>query len=471
MRARFRGARIPADLEPISPRHFRWSYPLSNAAPSPPGALPVLGHIKTALLSPTELLAEFERLAYRHGPIVRLQFGALTFHLISSPELVQEVLSHRKRFNKEFRSAYSIRLVAGTGLLTNQGDSWLSQRRIAQPVFGRARIDGFARSMDEIARASVESWRPGVRDLHADLMELTLQVIAQTMLSIDVGQVAHRLRDAITFVLAEVDRRLNAVVQVPLSIPTPQNRRLEAAVLALDDVVFDAIEARRKQPPKDDLLGAWMAARDADTGAKMTDEQLRDEVMTVFLAGHETTANLLSWTMHLLARHPETQAQVVSELEEARGRGLTPANQTQQMPFMEQVLKESMRLFPPAYVMARSPITDETLGGYHIPARSVVVISPWLMHRHRDHWEQPARFDPSRFEGKDPSRFLYLPFGAGPRICIGNHFAMMEAKLVLSAILSRFRIEALSDEPPELLPQVTLRPKGGMKLRLVERPG
>lgn len=429
----------------------------------------MLGHIRTALLSPTDLLKEFERLAYRHGPIVRLQFAALTLHLISSPELIQEVLSHRKRFNKEFRSVYSMRVVAGTGLLTNQGDSWLSHRRIAQPVFGRARIEGLALSMNEIAQTTVGVWQPGDRDLHEDLMEVTLRIIGQTMLSIDIGDRAHRLRDAITFVLAEVDRRLNSVVQIPLSVPTPQNRRLEAAVLTLDNVVFDAIEARRQQAPKNDLLGAWMAAEDAETGERMSDEALRDEVMTVFLAGHETTANLLSWTLHLLARHPETQAEVVAEVKEVQRRGLSPTEQTHELPFMEQVLKESMRLFPPAYVMARSPISDETLGGFHIPARSTIVISPWLMHRHRDYWQNPSAFDPTRFGGKDPGRFLYLPFGAGPRICIGNHFAMMEAKLVLSAILMRFEIETVSNEEPELLPQVTLRPKPGMQLRLRSR--
>ena len=389
---------------------------------------------------------------------------------MSSPDLIRQVLHEKHRvYTKETRGIYKMRLVLGNGLVTSQGPSWLQNRRIAQPAFAKKRIAGFAEVMASASQDMVDAWQEGqALDIHQEMMRVTLRIIGQTMLSADVTDEADRVGEAVSYVIEDINRRLNSVMDIPQQIPTHRNRKFQKAMDTLDEVVLGTIEERRVSEPKNDLLQMFMESVDADTGETMNDAQLRDEVMTIFLAGHETTANALTWALYLLSKNPGIARSVREEVRRVAGDEPISAAVTRELDLTKRVMQEAMRLYPPVWVTARSPNADDTLGGYHIPKDSLVLTSPYVTHRHPDYWEDPEGFDPDRFLGdkdKGRHRFAYFPFGGGPRICIGNHFAMMESQIILATILRNSRLDLVPGTQVEMEPVITLRPKDGIPMR------
>ena len=466
-------ARLPPELRAINPAAFLNPPKAPHGAvlaPEPPGALPLLGHARAiALGQGSKTLDKFVELRENHGDVVRLRFASLVVHLVSDPDLIRQVLHEKNSYTKETRGIYKMRLVLGNGLVTSQGPSWLRNRRIAQPAFAKKRIAGFAETMAEASQDMVDGWQEGETiDIHQEMMRVTLRIIASTMLSADVTNESDRVGEAVSYVVEDINRRLNSVLDVPQKIPTHKNRKFQKAMDTLDEVVLGTIEERRVSEPKNDLLQMFMESVDTDTGETMDDAQLRDEVMTIFLAGHETTANALTWALYLLSKNPGVARSVREEVRRVAGEEPISAAHTRELDLTKRVLQEAMRLYPPVWMTARSPNTDVTLGGYHIPEGSLVLASPYVTHRHPDHWEDPEGFDPDRFleeNSKGRNRTAYFPFGGGPRICIGNHFAIMEAQIILGTILRDNRLDLVPGANIEMEPVVTLRPKDGMPMR------
>ncbi len=439
--------------------------PAARLAPSPP-ADPIIGHQRLA----RDPLASFLQIRESHGDVVRLQFGTLTAHLVSDPALVQAVLQDRARiYGKQTRGMRQLRLFLGDGLLTSEGDFWLRQRRIAQPAFHKKRIDALTPAMTVAAEHARDAFVPGrVFDMHDAMMRLTLEVVATTLLGSGiVDREAEIVGAAVDFITAETNRRLRNPFQLPLSVPTRHNRAFLRHRGNLDAIVFRIIEERRRSGEVgDDLLSLLLHATDPETGERMSDTQLRDEVMTIFLAGHETTANALSWAWVQLSRHPEVAQRLTAELETVLA-GRTPTlEDIPALVYTRQVLDEVMRLYPPAWTIARSPTEDDTLGGYFIPKGSLVFVSPWVVQRHPGLFPNPEGFDPDRFAPgtKLPHRFAYFPFGGGPRLCIGRTFALVEATLLLATLAQRHRFDLVPGHT--VLPEsaVTLRPGGGVQM-------
>lgn len=412
-----------------------------------------------------------------YGDTIRFRIINQTSFLVAHPDDIKHVLvDNHRNYNKRTRGMEALKEVIGQGLLTSEGDFWRRQRRIAQPAFHRDRIASFGRAMVDCADEYVDRWQDGdIVDVASEMMHVTLAVVARTLLSADVSTEARDIGSALTTALTIANSATSSLVEFPLYVPTPKNLRLRRAVRTLDEVVLDMIEQRRALTPEDrpdDLLTMLMGATDEETGEGMDDRQLRDEVMTIFLAGHETTANALAWTLYLLSKHPDALRQHVEEVERVIGERRPEAADMMQLPLTTQIVKESMRLYPPAWMVARCAIDDDVVGGLEVPAGSFVFTSPYLTHRHPEFWDNPEGFDPSRFtpdREKARHHFAYFPFGAGPRICIGNRFALMEAVLILARISQAVRLELVPGHPVEPEPIITLRPRHGIRMT-VTRP-
>ncbi|MCU0656946.1 MAG: cytochrome P450 [Polyangiaceae bacterium] len=473
---------LRAALHEATHRLLSATPPIDRRAPSPP-ADPVLGHLRAFR---ADQLGFLLRACTDHGDLVHLWFGnrlrRLDAYLCADPEGARHVLQeHHRNYHKRTRGFDTLRLVLGNGLLTSEGDFWLRQRRIAQPAFHRERIAGFAYQMvraveDRIERRWVPASRRGERlDVAAEMMRITLRIVGETMLSIDPSEDADRVGSALESLLVGFRRRMQSAVPLPIGWPTEENRKLQGAIATIDEVVLRVIEERRRSPePRPDLLGMLMSATDEETGERMSDQQLRDEVVTLFLAGHETTALALSWAFLLLSLHPEAGRKLRDELRQVlQGRAPT-AEDVPRLEYTRMVLQETLRLYPPAWNFGRTAREPDTLAGYPIPAGSLVLLCPYVMHRNPRLWDNPEGFDPERFSPQNSvniPRFAYFPFGAGPRQCIGNGFAMMEATLLLATIWSRFDLALVPGHVPAPQPTVTLRPRGGLPMLVRAAPG
>ena len=419
------------------------------------------------------------KVAIEYGPIVRFEFPFVTAHLLSSPEHIERVLVKEHRlFNKRTRGYDQLRTFLGNGLVTSEGDFWLRQRRISQPAFHKQRIAGFADTFVRCANELGERWEQDARlgrtiDLHADMMKLTLRIASLTLLSADTGSRASEVGEAIDFMLHESVSRINNPFRLPDSVPTPGNRRAARAAETLDRIVLDIIATRRRgKQREDDLLQMLLEARDDETGEGMTDQQLRDEVMTMFLAGHETTANALTWTFVLLSRFPQIARGLAAEANAVLGSREAKAEDAAQLELSRRALSESMRLYPPVWVIGRSPEEDVEFDGYTVPKGSLLFMSPWVTQRLPSLWDDPEGFDPDRFapeRQKLMHRYQYFPFSVGPRMCIGAGFAMLEQQLVLSTLAQRFRLDLVPGTPVVPEPLITLRPRGDVPMRVYLR--
>jgi cytochrome P450 len=407
-----------------------------------------------------------------YGDIVGYRFGNLRACLIAHPGHIQHVLhdNHRNYDKNNFDYAMLRRLL-GNGLLTSDGAFWRRQRRLMAPMFLRQRVAAFCPLVVENTVAMVERWQDLAAsaqpfDLAAEMARLALAIVTQALFSIDVSAEA----SAIGRALMEANQQLSQfsfMDLIPL-IPTARKRRFRDALSTLDGVVGKMIAGRRRAAHREpDLLSMLLDAREDGTGASMSERQVRDEVLTLMLAGHETTANALSWTFYLLSRHPEAETRLRNELAVVLG-GRTPtADDLPHLCFTRMVIEESMRLYPPAWVISRNAIADDEIGGYRVRRGTTVMMCSFITHRHRAFWPDPEHFDPERFTaarcGERPA-YSYFPFGGGPRVCIGNNFAMTEAQLILATIAQRYRLRLVPGHPVELQPLVTLRARHGMRV-------
>jgi cytochrome P450 len=432
-------------------------------APGPRGSF-LLGSLPDAQRDP---LGMFQRAFNEHGDVVRLRFGIITGHLISSPAGVNHVLAeNNKNYGKQTRGFANLRRVMGNGLLTAEGDFWKKQRRLSQPAFHRQKVAGFAEAMLRAAGRSAERLAAarGPVDVAAEMMRVTLEIVGETLLGTQVAADADRVQGVVRDLLRAANGRISRLIDLPPPLPTRSNLRLRGWLRVLDEIVLRIIAERRREPGED-LISMLLAARDEETGESMTDAQLRDEAMTIFLAGHETTANALTWSFYLLSRYPAAARALRAEL----GSAPITAADLPRLPLLKMILEESMRLYPPAWLIARSVIGADEIDGYEIPAGSLAFVSPYVVHRHPRLWRDPEGFDPQRFTDAPP-RGAYFPFGGGPRQCIGNGFAMMEAQLVLATIAQKVSLELVPGHPVELEPSITLRPRHGMQMAVRPAP-
>jgi cytochrome P450 len=456
---------LKPSLRPVPP-----SARARELAPLFPGH-PIFGAGQLFRTRPIETLFEITGAC---GDIARLRFPLKPHmaHLLRHPDYVRHVLvDNSKNYGKQTRGYSKLRSMLGSGLVTSEGEFWKRQRRIANPAFHRERIAHFSELMVTCADEMLGRWSEYIVsgkpfDVSREMMRLTLRVIGLTMLSTDVEAQSSAVGDAIDDLLHITIHRINTVLGWPEWVPTAENRRYDRARNTLDKIVNDMIaERRRSGEDKGDLLSMLMAARDPETGEGMSDTQLRDEAMTVFVAGHETTANALAWTLCLLSRHPDAERALRQEVAQVLGDRPPKLEDLERLVQTDRVLKESMRLVPPVWVIARSAMEDDVIGGYRIPKDTWIFVSPYLTHHDPRFWRNPEGFDPARFtpeeEAKRP-KGAYFPFALGPRKCIGEVFAMMEARLILASILQRTRLELLPGRSIELDPTVTLRPKRGL---------
>jgi cytochrome P450 len=393
-------------------------------------------------------------------------------YLLADPGLIEYVLVENNRNFTKTRILKRNRRLLGEGLLTSEGEFWRRQRRLAQPAFHRKRVAAYGEVMAAFAERSLGAWRDGQTiDVHEEMMHLTLEIVAKCLFDADVGARTTDVGKAMKVALEDFSSQ-RRLLRIPKGIPTPHNIRFEMAARRLDGVAGAIIENRRKsEEDRGDLLSMLMLAED-DSGERMTDKQLRDEVMTLFLAGHETTANALSWTFWLLSLNPEVEHELAEELARVLGGRPPTTSDLPALPYVECVLKESMRLYPPAWVVGREAIAECEVGGYRMAAGTTALMSQWIVHRDHRYHEDPERFDPDRWTAqyeKALPRFAYFPFGGGPRQCIGASFAMTEACLILAAVAKRFKMELAPGQRVEPYASITLRPEKGIRMTLVER--
>jgi cytochrome P450 len=406
------------------------------------------------------------------GSVVWLPFPGRDLFVVHDPELIEEVLikRHHDYIKDKFTRALGDSL--GNGLLLSEGDVWKRQRRLMQPAFHKQRIEAYADTMVSEAESTLRGWRDGEqRDVHVDMMRTTSEIAAITMFGAHMGDAGAELSRGVEDVMRRYLGVLGTGIPLPASIPTPTNVRFRRALSRLDELVHSFIQQRRKSTePAGDLLSLLLAAHDDDGGAPMSDQQLRDECVTLFVAGHETTALALSYSLLLLAEHPDALGRLRAELAVLGSRSPRYAD-LQALRFTEAVVKEAMRLYPPAWAIGREAIVDTSLGRYRVPKGAEVALIQWSAHRDPRWFARPEAFVPERWLAQDDlPRFGYFPFGGGPRVCIGNHFAMTEAVLVLATLMSRFQVKPATTRRLRFMPSVTLRPRGGVPLRVYASP-
>ena len=449
----------------------------SPAQRLPGPVVPGFTRILTAL-SPVRL--PFDSLKYivdnaaKYGPLYGIYLSDTVTYVVSDPKLAHEILVERHaEFHKAQMLRNAIGELIGNGLLTSEGDFWRRQRKLAQPAFHFARIAAYGETMVRQTLDHITDWESGeTRDVAQDMLAITLGIVNKTLFGIDVRDQAKRI-GALTYVILEAaNDRLNSYAPVWERLFKTRRRREEAALGELFAIVDGIITEHGKRADSGDLLSMLLAARDEE-GNPMSAQQLRDEVMTLFVAGHETTANALNWALYLLSQNPEAEAKLMNEIAALGGRPPAMADLAR-LPYSEMVIKESIRLYPPAAGATREPLHDIELGGYHIPKGGNIAISTYTMHRNAAFFPDPLRFDPERFSPAreaDIPKHAYLPFGAGPRVCIGNTFAMMEARLILITILQRFRLTLAPKQTVQAEQLFTIRPKGGLKMIVRPRDG
>jgi cytochrome P450 len=431
---------------------------------------------------PGHMLLEFARRrlpflvesAQRYGDVTFFKVGNERIYLFNHPDLIRDVLvTNQKNFTKS-RALVRAKKVLGEGLLTSEGDFHLRQRRLAQPAFHRDRIAAYARSMvDCAARVSLRWNADQSIDVHDEMMKLTLAIVAKTLFSADVEGEAAEIGEALTTTFAAFNIGVLPFSELLEKLPLPYIRRFDAARARLDETIYRIIDARRSTgDDKGDLLSMLLLAQDTEgDGGGMTDTQVRDEAMTIFLAGHETTANALSWTWYLLSQHPEIEARFHREVDGLGDRPPSPEDMPR-LSFTRMILAEAMRLYPPAWAVGRRAINDFEAGGYRIPARSMILMSQYITHRDPRFHPAPERFDPDRWLPEIAAtrpRFSYFPFGGGTRICIGEQFAWMEGVLILATIARKWNLRYTGGAAPEIEPRITLRPRGGVAMRIEDR--
>ena len=433
----------------------------------------------------SDALGEFVRRS-RQGGIVPLKIGLKRAHLVSDPALVRHVLlDNIDNYDKRTPAFDAVRVVLGNGMLTSDGSFWKRQRRIAQPAFHGEAVHHFTPIISRLATETADEWERAAADGEpvdacTDMMRVTLRIVAETLFGDDLAESAAEVNRVFPVILAGLAARVCSPIRPPLWLPTANNRRLRPALASLDRIVDRLIAMKRRRLAEGagpdshrDLLTILMLARDSETGEAMSDTHLRDEVMTLMIAGHETTANALSWLWYLLDRHPDEQERLRAELVAATGGRGPTVDDLPKLPRLKAVIMETLRLYPPVWMFDRRAVGPDDLAGTKVAAGDLVVFCPYAIHRLPELWHEPEAFRPERFEtGREEqkNKFAYLPFSAGPRTCLGNSFAMIESQIIMGTLLSRFRARLADPTPVTPTPRVTLRTSRPVILRL-ERAG
>jgi cytochrome P450 len=399
-----------------------------------------------------------------------MRFLYLTAYFLYHPRDIEYVIStNAKNFikSRNQRSPLFQRLV-GNGLLTSEGDAWKRQRRLAQPAFHRQRINAYAETMATYGERTISTWRDGeVRDLHGDMMRLTLEIVVKTLFNADVSADADKVGRVLSRIVTPFAGQATLKWIMDNRLPTITHRRFNRDAREIDAIVYRIINERRRNGlDEGDLLSMLLKAQDED-GSRLSDKQLRDEVMTIFLAGHETTALTLCWAWYLLAQNPETEKEFHAELAEVLGGRLPTMADLSRLQYTEKIAKESMRLYPPAYALGREAVEECEIGGFRVPRGTQVFMFQWSTQRDARFFVEPERFWPERWTEEFANslpKYAYFPFGGGPRACIGNYFAMMEVVLLLATIGQRFRFSLVPDHPVSLMPAMSLRPQDGIRV-------
>lgn len=441
-----------------------------------------------------DTLSVLIELTQHYGDFVCTSLGKLPIYVLNHPEMVQWVLQRNYRnYSKDTFQYNLLRKVTGDGLLTSDGELWLNQRRLVQPAFSRNRIGGFSTMMVEVTQSMLEQWEDFAKrgtpiDIYAEMMRLALEIVGKALFSIDLGEKTTDLTQATLEVLEYVVYRARNPFAAPIWIPTSHNRKFQIALRTLDEVVYGLIQRRQQSlamdnvsiyeekqfglrsmnKPQGDLLDMLLNREDGQPLTKIRERLVRDQIVTFLIAGHETVASALTWTLYLLAKHPSIAEPLREQVVSVLGRQEPTSQALEEIPFLRMVFQEGLRLYPPAWLITRKALQEDEVCGYTILPNSLLVISPYTLHRHPVFWNNPEEFKPQRFSpdiSKESPRFSYIPFGGGPRLCIGDEFAMLEGQIVLAAILQHFRFTLVRQEVAAE-PLVTLLPRGGMWMKL-----
>jgi cytochrome P450 len=413
-------------------------------------------------------LAFLPETARAHGDAVALRFVVKRVVLVSHPELIQEVLVHSHRSFRKHFALRSAKAVLREGLLTSEGEHWIAHRRQAQPAFRAQRLERYAEAMVATTRDHLARWPVGTPfDAHAAALRLAAAIVSRCLFGSELGGDVERVERAMDELTTTFRERLGRMPPLPLWVPTRLHRRITAARAEIEAVLARMVARRRAEPPGDDLLSALVHASAEEGGGAFSDPDLRDQLVTLFFAGHETTANALSWTWWLLDAHPEAEARLAAEVAASPSAGAPTLDDLARMPYLDAVLMESMRLMPPAWIIGRESTEALSIGGIRLPPRTTVLMSQWVVHRDARWYPDPERFRPERWldgscAGNHP--FAYFPFGGGPRVCIGDAFARNEAKLVLATVAARVRLRLAAGAVVVPYPTITLRPQHGIAM-------
>ncbi len=417
----------------------------------------------------------------RFGETATFRFGPYRYVVANDPEDVRHVLVQNHANYHKSPTYAGLKLVLGNGLVTSEGSFWRRQRKLATPAFHRKRLVNFTEQMIACTEDTCARWSalpPGQElDVAEEMMKLTFRIVGHTLFSTELGGEADHVGEAMEVALKYANDAAESMMLIPTWLPTPKNQRFHRAKATLDELVLGMIAERRRQVAETgdaghDLMAMLMEATDETGTERMSDEQLRDEVLTLVSAGHETTANALSWTFMLLSKYPDVARRLRAELDEVLGGRPPGFEDLPRLEYTERVIQESMRLYPPVWMIERVTLGPDVVAGKELPKDTIVAMCMYTAHRNPKYWPNPEGFDPDRFlpeRSEDRPRYAYFPFGAGPRMCIGNHFAMMEAKLLVAMLIQRFDVELRPGHRVALDPGVTLRPKGGLPMRITPR--
>ena len=421
----------------------------------------------------TRRLDFFSEVARTYGDLASFRFGPRRIFLASHPDLIEQVLLTDAKYYIKHFGARMYMPVLGKGLVTSEGDFWLRQRKLSQPAFLKSRVHSYAPMMGELTRKMVDNWKPGERvDIHFEFSSLTSAIALKTLFGLDDHEDRETFVQALRGAFFVLSAKFRSLVRVPLWVPTPRNLKLKKAIAHLDHVLDGFIQSgRARKEPGNDLLSRLIHAED-ENGQKMTDRQLRDEAMTLYLAGHETTALTLSWSWLLLAQHPQVEEKLVAEWKRVLdGRTPTPED-LPNLPYTDAVLTEAMRVYPPVFLIGREATCDLELGGYRVKKGCTIFMSQWVNHRDPRYFPEPEVFRPERWEdglAKRIPKYAYFPFGGGQRVCIGNTFALMEAAIILAAVGQKYQFTLMPDAIIDVNPQITLLPLHGIPATLQRR--
>jgi cytochrome P450 len=431
-----------------------------------------LGNLRELARDPLGL---FLRSTVEYGGVARIRVAHLFVHLVSEPVFIKHVLVDNMRNYVKGVSYDALRHVLGDGLLVAEGELWRRQRRLLNPAFARQTLIDKVPLMVDVVAALCERWEAHAEDgtsldLVSEMMCVAFEIVGRTLMGSDIADEMATVEAILPEAGDWVYQRMQAPIKLPLSLPLPSNRRYRRVLRVLDDVVRRVIDNHRRGDEGNDLLSLLIAARHEDDGAVMNDRQLRDEVITFLLAGHETTGSALAWTFTLLAEHPEVERKLFAEVDEVLGDRPLTADMFSRLTYTGQVIDEAMRLYPPAWSFTRTALADDTIGPYHVPRGSIVVISPWVNQRHPAYWHDPNRFDPQRFSSeKRYETYHYFPFGGGPHMCIGKYLTLYEVKVALAMVAARFRVVRETSGPVPMQAQITLHPRDPIAIRIERR--